>query len=48
MNITKQDFQQLITWLKHLTNHKERNIKRHAHALLIQLQNLPTNEQDND
>jgi len=35
-----------LTILKELTNHKERNIKRHAHALLAQLQAL--NPQDND
>ena len=38
---------QLITNLKRLlATNPERNIKRHAHALLIQLQAL--NPQDND
>lgn len=39
--------QHFITTLKQLTTHKERNIKRHAHALLTQLQALnPQDEQD--
>jgi len=38
--------QNFLTILKELTNHKERNIKRHAHGLLKELQNL--NPQDNE
>jgi hypothetical protein len=36
--------QQFLNTLRLLSTHKERNIKRHAHALLIQLQEL--NPQD--
>lgn len=38
--------QTFLAKLKELTNHKERNVKRHAHALLKQLQAL--NPQDYD
>lgn len=46
MQLTKNMLQTLISLLIPLQASKERNIKRHAHALLVQLQNL--NPQDDD
>jgi len=44
--IYTKNMHHFLTILKELTNHKERNVKRHAHALLKQLQEL--NPQDDN